>query len=107
MKEFMDREFLLQTETARHLFHAYSENQPLSFHDADLTGVDMSGDVAVVTEEFVRKVKSAGFKFGVWTVDDTKVARIFLERGVDAVTTNRSKEIAEELKDWKWPKGAL
>ena len=29
MKEFMDREFLLQTETARHLFHAYSENQPL------------------------------------------------------------------------------
>ena len=29
MKEFMDREFLLQTETARHLFHDYSENQPL------------------------------------------------------------------------------
>jgi glycerophosphoryl diester phosphodiesterase len=67
----------------------------------------MSGDMAGVTEEFVRKVKSAGFKFGVWTVDDTKNARIFLERGVDAVTTNRSKEIAEELKDWKWPKGAL
>ena len=37
--------------------------------------------------------------FGVWTEDDTKNARIFLERGVDAVTTNRSKEIAEELKD--------
>jgi hypothetical protein len=29
-------------------------------------------------------------------------ARILLERGVDVVTTNRSKEIAEELKDWKW-----
>ena len=87
---------------------AYTADEVIALlKDADLTGVDMSGDVAVVTEEFVRKVKSAGFKFGVWTVDDTKVARIFLERGVDAVTTNRSKEIAEELKDWKWPKGAL
>ncbi len=29
MKDFMDRDFLLQTETAKHLFHTYSENQPL------------------------------------------------------------------------------
>ena len=29
MKDFMDRDFLLQTETARHLFHDYSENLPL------------------------------------------------------------------------------
>ena len=29
MKEFMDRDFLLETETAKHLFHTYSENQPL------------------------------------------------------------------------------
>ena len=41
------------------------------------------------------------------TVDDTKSARIFLERGIDAVTTNRSKEIAEELKDHNWPAGVL
>ena len=87
---------------------AYTADEVIALlKDADLTGVDMSGDMAVVTEEFVRKVKSAGFKFGVWTVDDTKNARIFLERGVDAVTTNRSKEIAEELKDWKWPAGVL
>jgi glycerophosphoryl diester phosphodiesterase len=87
---------------------AYTADEVIALlKDANLTGVDMSGDVAVVTEEFVRKVKSAGFKFGVWTVDDTKAARIFFERGVDAVTTNRSKEIAEELQDWKWPNGAL
>jgi glycerophosphoryl diester phosphodiesterase len=87
---------------------AYTADEVIALlKDADLTGVDMSGDMAVVTEEFVRKVKSAGFKFGVWTVDDTKNARIFLERGVDAVTTNRSKEIAEELKGWKWPAGVL
>ena len=87
---------------------AYTADEVIALlKEADLTGVDMAGDMAVVTEEFVRKVKAAGFKFGVWTVDDTKNARIFLERGVDAVTTNRSKEIAEELKDWKWPAGVL
>ena len=29
MKAFMDRDFLLETETARHLFHDYAENLPL------------------------------------------------------------------------------
>ena len=87
---------------------AYTAEEVIALlKDANLTGVDMCGDMSVATEDFIKKVKAAGFKFGVWTVDDTKVARIFLERGVDAVTTNRSKEIAEELKDWKWPAGVL
>ena len=29
MKTFMDRDFLLETETAKHLFHDYAEHQPL------------------------------------------------------------------------------
>ena len=29
MKAFMDKDFLLETETAKHLFHDYSEHQPL------------------------------------------------------------------------------
>ena len=29
MKDFMDRDFLLETETAKHLFHDYAEHQPL------------------------------------------------------------------------------
>ena len=29
MKEFMDKDFLLETETAKHLFHDYAENLPL------------------------------------------------------------------------------
>ena len=29
MKEFMDRDFLLENETAKHLFHDYAENLPL------------------------------------------------------------------------------
>ena len=30
MKEFMDKDFLLETETARHLFHDYAAPLPLS-----------------------------------------------------------------------------
>ena len=29
MRAFMDKDFLLETETARHLFHDYSEKLPL------------------------------------------------------------------------------
>ena len=29
MKDFMDKDFLLETETAKHLFHDYAENMPL------------------------------------------------------------------------------
>ncbi len=33
MKAFMDREFLLETETARRLFHDYAEQTPvLDYH---------------------------------------------------------------------------
>ena len=30
MKAFMDKDFLLETETAKHLFHDYAEKMPLS-----------------------------------------------------------------------------
>ena len=82
---------------------AYTANEVIALlQEANLSGVDMAGDKSVVTEAFVRQVKAAGFKFGVWTVDSTDNARIFLKRGVDAVTTDRTKEIEEELADCPW-----
>ena len=82
---------------------AYTASEVIDLlRDANLTGVDMACDKSVVTEAFVRQVTAAGFKFGVWTVDSTDNARIFLKRGVDAVTTNRTREIAEELEDVPW-----
>ncbi len=82
---------------------AYTADEVIALlQDANLSGVDMAGDKSVVTEAFVRQVKAAGFSFGVWTVDSTDNARIFLKRGVDAVTTNRTKEIEEELADCPW-----
>ena len=29
MKPFMDKDFLLDTETAKHLYHEYAEKQPI------------------------------------------------------------------------------
>lgn len=82
---------------------AYTADEVIDLlREANLTGVDMACDKSVVTEAFVRQVTAAGFKFGVWTVDSTDNARIFLKRGVDAVTTNRTREIAEELEDVPW-----
>ena len=82
---------------------AYTADEVIALlQDANLSGVDMAGDKSVVTEAFVRQIKAAGFKFGVWTVDSTDNARIFLKRGVDVVTTNRTKEIEDELADAPW-----
>ena len=36
MKAFMDRDFLLETETAKHLFHDYAENLPLADYHCHL-----------------------------------------------------------------------
>ncbi len=36
MKTFMDKDFLLQTETAKHLFHDYAEKMPLSDYHCHL-----------------------------------------------------------------------
>ena len=74
-----------------------------SIKEANATGVDISIDMRLLTKEYIQKVKDAGFSFSVWTVDDTGQARVMLERGADTVTTNRAKEIAENLKNWKLP----
>jgi len=46
---------------------------------------------------FVRKVKDAGLKIGVWTVDDVSEARRLREAGIDALTTNRPGWMREQL----------
>ena len=44
MKEFMDRDFLLQSETAKHLFHTYAENQPLVDYHCHLSPQEIYED---------------------------------------------------------------
>ena len=44
MKAFMDRDFLLNTETAKHLFHDYAENLPLADYHCHLNPKEIYED---------------------------------------------------------------
>jgi glycerophosphoryl diester phosphodiesterase len=56
--------------------------------DAKVDGLDLSFN-APLDAETVRKVRAAGLRLVVWTIDDPEVARRMVELGVDGVTTNR------------------
>jgi len=47
---------------------------------------------------FVQKVKSAGLKLYVYTVDDDKVAKKLAVAGVDGITTNRPEWLRSKMK---------
>lgn len=57
-------------------------------------------DVSVkgpIDAEFIRKVKSAGLKMYVWTVDDLDVARRMIAADVDRITTNKAAWLRDQL----------
>jgi glycerophosphoryl diester phosphodiesterase len=45
---------------------------------------------------FVKKIKSAGFEFHVWTVDDPEKAKRLAACGVNSITTNRPGWLREQ-----------
>jgi glycerophosphoryl diester phosphodiesterase len=51
-----------------------------------------------VNPEFVSKVKGAGLRLYVWTVDDPAAAASLAEAGVDGITTNRPGWLRRQLK---------
>ena len=59
-------------------------------------GVDISFDPEVITADYVRSVKDAGFSFHVWTIDDLETARKAFAVGADTLTTNCAKKIRDE-----------
>lgn len=52
-------------------------------------GLDTSADESVVTADFVRAIRRAGFELHCWTVDDPAKARRLRAMGFDSITTNR------------------
>lgn len=65
--------------------------------DAGFEGLNLSSDWPI-TPEFTAKVKAAGLKLLVWTVDDAAAAQKFADSGVDAITTNKPGWLREQLK---------
>lgn len=66
--------------------------------EAKLDGLDLKAETEVLDAAFAKKVKAAGLKFHVWTVDDPVVAKKMVEIGVDGITTNRPEWLRQQLK---------
>ena len=59
-------------------------------------GVDISFNPDVITAEFVKAIKAAGFELHVWTIDDLEKAKLAFARGAQTVTTNCAKKLLDE-----------
>lgn len=64
---------------------------------AHLDGLDVK-HTGPMDAGFVARVKSAGLKLYVWTLDDAAIARRMVEMGVDGITTNRPEWLRAQLK---------
>ena len=64
---------------------------------AGLDGLDIEAGKEV-DRGFIARVKSAGMKLYVWTVDDPKEARRLLALGVDGIATNRGHWLKTRLR---------
>jgi glycerophosphoryl diester phosphodiesterase len=56
-----------------------------------------SNSHAGITETLVAKLETAGFQHHVWTVNDARTARRFLELGTRTVTTDIPERLREQL----------
>lgn len=64
--------------------------------DAGADGVDINYDPAVITGDFIKAVRTAGFECHVWTVDSLDHAMEAFRRGAQTVTTNCAKALFDE-----------
>jgi glycerophosphoryl diester phosphodiesterase len=61
-------------------------------------GLNAEAVPKVVNAKFIKRLAELGYKeFGVWTVDDPKVARFYQKLGASAITTNRPGWLREQL----------
>lgn len=62
----------------------------------NINGLDLwAGEMLDV--EGVKKIKSAGLKLYIWTVNDPKKAKNLFDIGVDGITTDRTKWLKKQL----------
>lgn len=65
--------------------------------DTKADGVDCQFNSNVVTADFIKAVRAAGFEFHVWTVDRLDQSLLAFERGAQTVTTNCAKKQLDEF----------
>lgn len=60
-------------------------------------GLDLSATPAVLNEMFGKKVKAAGLKLYVWTVNDAVLAKQMIAAGAESITTDKPGWLREQL----------
>ena len=60
-------------------------------------GVDCHFRPDVITAEFIKAVRDAGYEFHAWTIDDLEKANLAFARGAQTVTTNCAKKLLDEF----------
>ena len=65
--------------------------------ESRLNGLNLRACDALTADE-VARIKAAGLKLCVWTVDSVPLAQRMVALGVDAITTNRAAWVKEQLK---------
>ncbi|MGA5701958.1 glycerophosphodiester phosphodiesterase [Peterkaempfera bronchialis] len=77
------------------------ERLPLRFRDGSLPrGVEIAGpgiELVRANPGFVARLHRAGHRVHVWTVDDPADVELCLRLGVDAIITNRPREVLDQL----------
>jgi len=73
-----------------------AENLIQTAKSAGVDGLDLSAHDSI-DREFANKVRDAGLKLAVWTVNDPKLARQMIDAGVQGVTTDRPGWMREQL----------
>ena len=61
-------------------------------------GVDQHFKPEVVTADYIAAIRSAGFEYHSWTIDDLPKARLAFSRGAQTVTTNCAKKLLDEYR---------
>lgn len=64
--------------------------------DTGVDGLDIRFTPKLVTEEFIKAVRDAGYELHVWTIDDLPRALLARQRGAMTVTTNCAKKLLDE-----------
>jgi glycerophosphoryl diester phosphodiesterase len=60
-------------------------------------GLDLSATPAILDKAFGDKVKQAGLKLYVWTVNDAELAKKMIAAGAESITTDRPGWLREQL----------
>ena len=63
--------------------------------DSKADGIALQFDSSLITADYIKALKNAGYVVNVWTVDSVEEARKAASRGADTVTSNRPNKLLE------------